>query len=116
MQGRGVRDRRVDGDRARRGAERRGLLLRVRDHEGGCGQAAGRRRKESTRHRALHQGWHRVEEDVDRLFLVEHGHDQRQQRIGRPPVALGGKLPLDRFQGRIAGRIAEAMTVGGGVM
>jgi hypothetical protein len=46
----------LDCDRARRGAERRGLLLRVRDGERGRGHAASR--QESTRHRELHQGWH----------------------------------------------------------
>ena len=43
-----VRDRRVDCDRARRGAERRRLLLRVRDGQRGRGHAA--HRQESTRH------------------------------------------------------------------
>ena len=38
----------------------------------------------------VEEGLDRGQEQVDRLFLVEHRHDQRQQRIGRPPRTLGG--------------------------
>jgi hypothetical protein len=42
-----------------------------------------------------------------RLFLVEHGHDQGQERIGRAPRPLGGKLV---FQRRIlVGREGEGL-------
>ena len=47
-----------------------------------------------TQRRALEQRHDRVEEEVNRLFLVEHGNDQRQQRICRPSLALRGKLTL----------------------
>ena len=37
---------------------------------------------------ALEERLDRRQEDVDQLLLVEHRHDQRQQRIGRPARAL----------------------------
>ena len=43
---------------------------------------------------ALQKRLDRRQEDIDRLLLVEHRHDQRQQRIGRPARALVAKLAL----------------------
>ena len=36
------------------------------------------------------------QEELDRLLFVEHRHDQRQQRIGRPARALRRELALER--------------------